>query len=179
MSPGTCARPAPVDVYIGLGSNLECPERQVASAIRTLSALPNSKLLASSRLYRTAPVGLTDQPDYINAVVRLETRLEPRALLDALQAIERAHGRRRDGTRWGPRTLDLDILLYGDERLDTPGLTIPHPELANRAFVLVPLSEIAPADLQVPGLGDLAALAARRGRDGVEPCNCLDDATTA
>lgn len=162
-------RPTAVVAYIGLGSNLADPAGQVRQAMAELDGLPESKLLARSPLYRTAPVGPADQPDYINAVVRLETRLSPLGLLAALQAIERTHGRQRDGTRWGPRTLDLDILLYGDERLREPGLQIPHPEMGNRAFVLVPLADVAPVALRVPGVGTLADLLERCPREGIAP----------
>jgi 2-amino-4-hydroxy-6-hydroxymethyldihydropteridine diphosphokinase len=168
-SPGRLTRDAPVAVWIGLGSNLQEPERQVRTAIGELAALSETRLRAVSRLYRTAPVGPPGQPDYINAAVRLKTRLTPQALLTELHRIELAHGRRRDGTRWGPRILDLDILVYGDARIDEPGLTIPHPEMARRAFVLVPLADVAPPDLAVPGAGILAELLERCERDGVEP----------
>lgn len=168
-SPGELALGVPVAVWIGLGSNLLEPERQVRTAIDELAALPASYLLAASRLYRTAPVGPPGQPDYINAAARLETGLTPQALLTELHRIELAHGRRRDGTRWGPRILDLDILVYSDARIDEPGLTIPHPEMARRAFVLVPLADVAPPDLMVPGVGILADLLERCERDGVEP----------
>ncbi len=160
-------RPTAVVAYIGLGSNLADPAAQVRQAMTDLAGLPETELFARSALYRTAPVGPADQPDYVNAVVSLKTRLSPRGLLEALQAIERAHGRRRDSTRWGPRTLDLDILLYGDERLSEPGLQIPHPELGRRAFVLVPLADVAPVALRVPGVGTLADLLERCPRQGV------------
>jgi len=162
-------RATPVVAYVGLGSNLSDPAAQVRQAMAELNGLPESELLARSPLYRTAPVGPADQPDYVNAVVSLKTRLSPRGLLEALQAIERAHGRQRDGTRWGPRTLDLDILLYGDERLSEPGLQIPHPEMGGRAFVLVPLADVAPSGLRVPGLGTLADLIERCPREGIAP----------
>jgi 2-amino-4-hydroxy-6-hydroxymethyldihydropteridine diphosphokinase len=112
-------------------------------------------------------VGPQDQPDFVNAAVRLETRLAAGELLAALQALERAHGRVRNGTRWGPRTLDLDILLFGDAVVDRPGLRIPHPELTRRAFVLVPLADVAPAGLRVPGHGVLGELLAACPRDGI------------
>jgi 2-amino-4-hydroxy-6-hydroxymethyldihydropteridine diphosphokinase len=112
-------------------------------------------------------VGPSGQPDYINAVVRLDTRLSPQTLLEGLQAVERKHGRRRDGARWGPRTLDLDILLYGSECLDKPGLRIPHPELARRAFVLAPLADVAPSELCIPELGTLVELLQRCHLEGV------------
>jgi 2-amino-4-hydroxy-6-hydroxymethyldihydropteridine diphosphokinase len=108
-------------------------------------------------------VGPQDQPDYINAAARIETRLDAYRLLHWLQAVERNHGRVRDGTRWGPRTLDLDILLYGDAVIDEPGLRIPHPRLPARSFVLVPLKDIAPRDLPIPGHGRLRELLAACG----------------
>lgn len=165
--------PAPVAAYVALGSNLQDPERQVRAAIAELAQLPSSRLIRASRLFRTAPVGPPGQPDYVNAVVCLQTRLDARALLHSLHAIEAAHGRFRDGTRWGPRILDLDILLYGELRLDEPGLTIPHPQMAVRAFVLVPLAEVAPPQLIIPD-GDghespLAGLVAGCDRAGITP----------
>ena len=153
--------------YVGIGSNLADPEGQVRRALVELAALPQSALVAGSRLYRTAPVGPQDQPDYVNAAVCLRTRLTAEGLLAALQRVERAHGRVRDGRRWGPRTLDLDILLYGEALIDRPGLRVPHPELANRAFVLVPLADIAPPRLAIPGGGSLAELIARCPCGGV------------
>ena len=160
---------AGVIAYVGIGSNLAEPEDQVRRALGELAILPESELLAYSRLYRTAPVGPQDQPDYVNAAVCLRTHLTAEGLLAVLQGVERAHGRVRDGSRWGPRTLDLDILLYGAACIDRPGLRVPHPELANRAFVLVPLADIAPASLVIPGRGQLAELLARCPREGVSP----------
>ena len=157
-----------VAAYVGIGSNLADPELQVRRAFEALAGLPDSRLLACSPLYRTAPVGPQDQPDYVNAVARLETRLSAPGLLAVLQAIERSRGRVRDGSRWGPRILDLDILLFGGACIDRPGLHLPHPELANRAFALVPLADVAPADLSVPGLGSLASMLDRCPREGVE-----------
>jgi 2-amino-4-hydroxy-6-hydroxymethyldihydropteridine diphosphokinase len=122
--------------------------------------------MACSSLYRSAPMGPANQPDYVNAVMAVETALAPLALLDALQALETAFGRVRHGERWGPRTLDLDILLYGSEILATDRLTVPHPGLAEREFVLYPLQEIAP-DLNIPGLGPLADLVRRCPRRGL------------
>ena len=132
-----------VTSYIGLGSNLDDPHQHITQAIDELDQLPHTRLDALSSRYRTAPVGPADQPDFINAVVRLETTLEPLALLDALQAIENHHQRTRT-QRWGPRTLDLDILFYADQQIDHARLTLPHPELSRRGFVLVPLLEIEP-----------------------------------
>jgi 2-amino-4-hydroxy-6-hydroxymethyldihydropteridine diphosphokinase len=125
-------------------------------------------LLACSSLYRTKPVGPRDQPDFVNAVARLCTHLDPLSLLARLQGIERAHGRVRDGTRWGPRTLDLDLLLYGREQIDEPGLRVPHPEIANRAFVLVPLAELGPEPPTIPGGRSLADLLNRASCAGIE-----------
>jgi len=150
-----------VDIaFIGLGSNLSDPCRQLQSALRALDALAGTRLLRHSSLYRSAPWGEREQPDFVNAVAMLETTLTPRELLDALLGIERLAGRVRDGTRWGPRVLDLDILLYGDRVLNESGLHVPHPHLAERAFVLLPLAEVAP-DLQVPGVGQVATLLRR------------------
>jgi len=132
-----------VSAYVGLGSNLESPRRQIASALEALDALPGTSVQSCSSLYRTAPVGYAGQPDFVNAVVCLKTALGPRQLLDALLEIEGEHGRTRS-VRNGPRTLDLDLLLHGDVRVDEPGLQVPHPRLTERAFVLVPLAEIAP-----------------------------------
>ncbi len=153
--------PAPrMPVYIGLGANLGDPRRQVEQALLQLQGLPESELARASSLYRTAPVGPADQPDFINAVARLDTGLEPLALLAALQQIECRHGRIRSGQRWGPRTLDLDILLMGDRVLNLPQLCVPHPQMHARAFVLGPLAEIAPSGLEIPGRGRLDALLA-------------------
>ena len=145
-----------VAAYIGLGSNLDDPAVQVTAAIEELADLPDTRLLTRSSLYRSAPMGPQDQPDYVNAVVQLRTALEPGVLLDELQAIEQAHGRVRS-QHWGPRTLDLDILLYGDAVIDTPHLKVPHPGIAERNFVLYPLAEID-SDLAIPGLGRVRSL---------------------
>ena len=146
-----------VSAFIGIGSNLGYPSRQVEAAIDRLSELRGSRLLARSSLYRSTPFGGVEQPDFINAAVHLETTLSPHDLLDGLQHVERAHGRERDGQRWGPRVLDLDLLVYGDSRISEPGLKVPHPGIAERNFVLLPLSEIAP-DLDIPGLGPLSSI---------------------
>jgi 2-amino-4-hydroxy-6-hydroxymethyldihydropteridine diphosphokinase len=158
-----------IAAYIGIGSNLDNPAAQVSQALSELERLPGSSLAECSALYRTAPVGLRDQPDYVNAAVRIETRLGADDLLAALQAIERRHGRLRGGIRWGPRTLDLDILLYGEEIIDRPGLRVPHPEMTSRAFVLVPLADIAPLDLRIPRAGTLGSCLDAVPRDGVQP----------
>lgn len=138
-----------VKVYIGIGSNLHEPIRQVEVAIASLNKIPNSCVSCLSSIYRSAPLGVKDQPDFINAVAQIETGLGPHALLSHLQRIEREQGRVRDGTHWGPRIIDLDILLYGDECVSADDLLIPHPELRRREFVLYPLAEIAP-DLALP-----------------------------
>lgn len=129
--------------YIGLGSNLSDPIQQVSSALHELSLLPQTRLIAQSSLYRTPPMGPPGQPDYINAVVGLETNLAADALLHELQRLEREHERQRI-IHWGPRTLDLDILLYGDAVIQSAVLQVPHPGLAQRIFVVQPLMEIAP-----------------------------------
>jgi 2-amino-4-hydroxy-6-hydroxymethyldihydropteridine diphosphokinase len=160
---------ATVIAYIGVGANLEEPQRQVRRALVELAELPRTVLRATSPLYRTEPVGPQGQPCFINAAAGIATALAPRALLAGLQQIERRHGRVRNGARWGPRTLDLDILLYGDRVVDEPGLHLPHARMHQRAFVLVPLGDIAPADLIVPGRGRLDRLLAGVGTRGVEP----------
>jgi 2-amino-4-hydroxy-6-hydroxymethyldihydropteridine diphosphokinase len=145
-----------VRAYIALGANLGRAAEQVQYGARALAALPSTKLLHCSSLYRTAPVGNTAQPDFINAVCALETTLPAPGLMQALLEIERAHGRVRD-VPGGPRTLDLDLLLYGEAVLNTADLTVPHPRLHERAFVLYPLQEIAPG-LEIPGRGRLEDL---------------------
>lgn len=130
--------------YIGLGSNLEAPRDQLQRALAALAKLPLSECVARSSLYTSAPVGPQDQPDFVNAVAAIRTRLSPLALLDQLQAIEQRH-RRLPERRWGPRTLDLDLLWYDDHTQRSPRLTLPHPEMHRRRFVLDPLAEIAPS----------------------------------
>jgi 2-amino-4-hydroxy-6-hydroxymethyldihydropteridine diphosphokinase len=150
-----------VHAYIGIGANLGDPVAQVLLACARLAQdVPGTRLIARSRLYRNPPMGPQDQPDYVNAVARIDTQLAPRALLKELQRIEADCGRQRDGTRWGPRLLDLDLLLFGDESVDEPGLRVPHPGIAERDFVLFPLQEIAPR-LVIPGHGPVAALCRR------------------
>lgn len=145
--------------YIGLGSNLNRPREQLLTALSSLAALPHSRLAAVSSFYLSEPLGPADQPCYLNAVAALDTDLAPLALLDGLQAIERCQGRRRQAQRWGPRTLDLDILLIGDLSLDLPRLKVPHYHMHARAFVLYPLAEIAP-ELNLPDGTTLAQLLA-------------------
>lgn len=146
----------PAIAFVALGSNLDAPREQVARGMLEIGALPETRLVKRSSLYRTAPVGFLEQPDFINAVVMVETALAPHALLDGLLAIERRHGRVREFTN-APRTLDLDVLLYGDLVLHEHGLTLPHPRMHERAFVLQPLAEIAP-DTVIPGRGRVADL---------------------
>jgi len=160
--------PQRVTAYVGLGSNLERPILQVSAALEALARLPRTELIARSSLYRTRPVGPPDQPDYINAVAGLSTALSAEALLDELQALEQRQGRVRGAERWGPRTLDLDLLLYGLERIGGERLQVPHPRMAERGFVLYPLAEIAPPDLEIPGHGRLADLLKGRLGEGVE-----------
>jgi 2-amino-4-hydroxy-6-hydroxymethyldihydropteridine diphosphokinase len=145
--------------YVGLGANLGDPARQLEQALRELDALPGTRLRARSSLYRSAPVGYADQPDFVNAVAELETALPAIELLAELQAIEARHGRGRSFAN-APRTLDLDLLLFGDERIEAPGLTVPHPRMHERAFVLMPLVEIAP-QAALPGHGKASALLER------------------
>ena len=130
--------------FIALGSNQDDPQAQVRRAFRELEQLPRSQLLGCSSLYRSAPLGPQDQPAFINAVAMLDTRLSPHELLDALQAIEQRAGRVRKAERWGPRILDLDLLLYAEQMMDTPRLQVPHYHMHARSFVLYPLAELAP-----------------------------------
>jgi 2-amino-4-hydroxy-6-hydroxymethyldihydropteridine diphosphokinase len=143
--------------YIGLGSNLGDREATLRRALARLNAWPGIRVLAVSRFRETEPVGFTDQPMFVNAVAAVATELDPRPLLEALLAIEQAMGRTREGPRFGPRTIDLDLLVYEDRVVDEPGLRVPHPRLHERAFVLEPLAELQPA-LIVPGVGALETL---------------------
>ena len=146
-------------VYIGVGSNLDTPENQVRQAFVSLAELPNSILVSQSGLYRSSPMGPSDQPDFINAVAALLTQSNARILLQLLQDIERKQGRVRNGERWGPRTLDLDLLAFGGQIINEDDLIVPHPGIAERNFVLLPWQEIA-AHFHVPGQTDVAVLAA-------------------
>lgn len=148
-----------VRAYIGLGGNLDRPDARIKSARAAIHAISGVSEAGFSSLYQSAPMGPRDQPDFVNAVMAVDTVLAPLDLLDELQAIETAAGRVRQGERWGPRTLDLDLLLFGDCTLHSERLTLPHPGLAEREFVLYPLREIAP-ELRIPGLGRLADLCA-------------------
>lgn len=145
-----------IRAYVAFGANLGDPAAAFAEALQRLDALPATRVAARSSLYRSAPVGVDGQPDYINAVIALDTALAPRALLDALLAIEHDAGRRRD-VALAPRTMDLDLLLHGEAVVDEPGLQIPHPRMHERAFALLPLAEIDPAAL-IPGRGRVAEL---------------------
>lgn len=155
-----------MQVYIGLGSNLADPEQQILSAIEDIAAMKDTTLTQQSSLYSSPPMGPQDQPDYINAVVSIDTPLSAHQLLDALQQIEQQHGRIRK-RHWGERTLDLDILLFADKVIEDERLSIPHPGMASRAFVLYPLAEIAP-ELNIPGMGELKALLEQCPREGLE-----------
>ncbi|MGY1457232.1 MULTISPECIES: 2-amino-4-hydroxy-6-hydroxymethyldihydropteridine diphosphokinase [unclassified Luteimonas] len=161
---------APVRACVGLGGNIGDVAAVLREALAALDALPGTRLLSASGFYRTPAWGLEAQPDFVNAAAVLDTALSPHALLEALLGIERAHGRERaaDGRRWGPRTLDLDLLLYGDAVIDEPGLVVPHPHLHARAFVLVPLAEVMP-DAEVPGHGRVDALLATVDAGGIHP----------
>ena len=142
--------------YIGLGSNLSQPAQQLRSALDCLNNLPETRLTRCSSFYRSAPVGPGEQPDYVNAVAELETALPPLQLLNRLQAIEAEHGRERS-IRWGARTLDLDILLFGQQCIDGERLQVPHPRMGERNFVLLPLAELEP-QLQLPTGESIQAL---------------------
>ena len=159
-----------IEAYIGLGSNLDNPLQQVVSAASEIKELASVKNITLSPLYISQPVGPQDQPDYVNAVMRINTCLEPSHLLKQLRAIEHDHARIRS-VRWGARTLDLDILLYNNQIIDLADLVVPHPELANRAFVLYPLADIAPSDLWVPKKGVLSDLLAACPSQGLHRMN--------
>lgn len=154
-----------IPAYIGLGGNLGDPAAQLRAALAALADLPHSRLVAVSSLYCSRAIGPGEQPDYLNAAARLDTALDPEALLDALQAIEQVHGRERL-VRWGARTLDLDLLLYGDQQIESARLSVPHPRLVERNFVLQPLAEIAPA-LRLPDGRALQPLAEASGWEGL------------
>jgi 2-amino-4-hydroxy-6-hydroxymethyldihydropteridine diphosphokinase len=153
--------------YVALGSNLGDSRRYLSEAIEAMARLPSTRVTARSRLYLTPPWGMLEQPPFLNAAVQLDTGLSADDLLDALLAIERAAGRIRDGERWGPRTLDLDLLHMDGVRRDGERLTLPHPRIAERAFVLLPLADLAP-ELDLPGQGKVGALLAALDRSGCE-----------
>jgi 2-amino-4-hydroxy-6-hydroxymethyldihydropteridine diphosphokinase len=152
--------------YVGVGSNLEDPRAQVLEAIARVGKLPQTRLVLTSRLYRSRPVGPVAQPEFVNAAAGILTQLDATALFQNLHAIESAMGRPDPHEHWGPRIIDLDLLAYGRERRSDPELTLPHPGIVERNFVLYPLSEIAP-DLDVPGLGRVADLAAAVTAEGL------------
>jgi 2-amino-4-hydroxy-6-hydroxymethyldihydropteridine diphosphokinase len=151
--------------YVAIGSNLDDPRSRVVTAFEALGRLPESRALVRSRLYRSAPLGPRDQPDFLNAAAGFVTRLGARALLGQLLEIERAMGRERT-VRWGPRVIDLDLVWLHGEILDEPGLTLPHPGVSSRNFVLYPLNDIAPT-LTIPGVGTIRDLLPRVGDEGI------------
>lgn len=151
--------------YIALGSNLEQPELQLQRAVDNIDSVPDMTVTACSKLYQSDPVGPVGQPDYCNAVVAVNTSLKPLQLLNSLQSIENAHGRIRS-VRWGPRTLDLDILLYGDQIIESERLTVPHYQMHVRNFVLCPLLDIAP-ELELPDGKQLKAMVDKLGYQGL------------
>jgi 2-amino-4-hydroxy-6-hydroxymethyldihydropteridine diphosphokinase len=153
-------------VFIGLGSNLEKPLEQIKTAIKDMKNMADTELVACSSLYKSPPMGPQDQPDYINAVIELDTILTPHKLLDELQKIEQQHGRVRN-RHWGERTLDLDVLVYGEQILNDDRLAVPHPGIAERAFVVYPLAELD-RDLVIPGLGKVGQLVKTCPRDGLQ-----------
>lgn len=159
--------PDPALAYIALGANLDNPVQQIELASNELDSLPDTRVLTRSRLYRSRPAGFTNQPDFVNAVACLETQLAPRRLLDLLLGIEHRHGRVRT-FRNSPRTLDLDILLFGDLVLNEPNLHVPHPRMHERVFVLLPLCEIAP-DCTIPGVGVVMDILAGLDKEGIQP----------
>jgi 2-amino-4-hydroxy-6-hydroxymethyldihydropteridine diphosphokinase len=152
--------------YVGLGSNLDEPAMQIRRALAAMAGLPRTQVRLHSSLYGSKPMGVVPQPDYVNAVAGLLTQLEATELFGELRSLERDLGHIRTAQRWGPRRIDLDLLLYGQLRLEGPELQLPHPGLALRNFVLYPLRELAP-ELQVPGCGRIAELAARVSPEGI------------
>ncbi|MED5503024.1 MAG: 2-amino-4-hydroxy-6-hydroxymethyldihydropteridine diphosphokinase [Pseudomonadota bacterium] len=155
-----------ITAYIAVGSNLADPVSQAKQAIEALKTLPNSEFVRASSLYSSTPMGPQNQPDYINAVVAIKTNLTPLELLDCTQAIEQEQGRVRKEERWGPRTLDLDMILYGNEVIDSERLTVPHYGMREREFVLYPLAEIAPS-LQLPDGTEVSSLLEQVDRNGL------------
>ena len=153
--------------YVALGSNLSDPARQVENAMDALAGMADTRLVSRSSLWKSQPLGPSDQPDFVNAVAGLLTTAAPQAFLAALKAIERRLGRTLPVVRWGPRVIDLDLLLYGDRQAEEPDLTLPHAGLHQRNFVLYPLAEIA-AELWVPGRGRVRTLKRRAAGDGLE-----------
>lgn len=162
-----------VQVYIGLGSNLDNPEQKIASALKNLNEIKDTRLVKDSGLFKSPPMGPQDQPDYLNAVALIETSLSAEVLLDQLQLIENNHGRIRS-RHWGERTLDLDILLYGTDMINTERLTVPHIGLTQREFVLYPLQKISP-ELNVPGKGNIMDLIEACPVSGIEYLGAIND----
>jgi 2-amino-4-hydroxy-6-hydroxymethyldihydropteridine diphosphokinase len=154
--------------YVALGANLGDPAAKLREAFERLAALPGSRLVARSRLWQSAPLGPVAQPEFVNAAAGLLTTLEPRPLLDALKALEREMGRAQPVVRWGPRLIDLDLVMLSDLRVDEPDLALPHPGVHERNFVLYPLAEFAP-ELWIPGRGRVRRLAAEVGAAGLQP----------
>ncbi len=154
--------------YVALGSNLDDPRRQVENAFAGLAGLTDTRLVLRSRLWRSAPMGPQDQPEFVNAVAGLLTRQEPQTFLENLRGLERRLGKVQPAVRWGPRLIDIDLLLVGDARSDEPGLQLPHAGLHQRNFVLYPLAEIAPM-LWVPDRGRVCRLLEKVPGDGIEP----------
>ena len=152
--------------YVALGSNLDDPPTQVARALTALEGLRGSRMVARSSLYRSRPFGPVAQPDFVNAVAGMLTTLDATAMLAELKALEERLGRERPIVRWGPRRIDLDLLVHGTTRIDEPEIEVPHPGIAERVFVLAPLAEVAP-DLDVPGAGRVRTLAARVDSSGL------------
>ena len=155
-----------IPAYVALGSNLDDPHAQVLRAFEALAAVRGSRLVARSSLYRSPPLGPVAQPDFLNAVAGILTTLPAREFLAELKSLEERLGRARPVQRWGPRRIDLDLLVHGTARVDEPGLTVPHPGIAERQFVLEPLAEIAP-ELEVPGVGRVRTLAGRVSTVGI------------
>ncbi len=155
-----------VDSFVGLGSNLDNPVQHINKAHQAIAGLSGVEEIAFSPLYNSRPVGPQDQPDFVNAVIHIKTRLSALDLLSQMQQIENAHGRVRS-RHWGERTLDLDLLLYGQHSIKDPNLTVPHPEMPKRNFVLYPLADIAKKDLLIPGFGRLVELLAHCPADGL------------
>ena len=153
--------------YIGLGSNLNGPTAQIESALDALGNIAETRVFARSSLYRSAPLGGVEQPDFVNAAAAVMTTLGARELLDELHAIERSQGRERGGQRWGPRVIDLDLLVFSSAVCRDDGLSVPHPGIAERNFVLLPLREIAP-DLVIPGVGRVASLPINEAEPAIE-----------
>ena len=152
--------------YIGLGSNMDSPRQHITTAIQSLGEIQSTRIINVSSLYKSKPMGPQNQDDYINAVVQIETEMEPTELLNYLQAIENRHGRVR-AEHWGPRTIDLDILMFGNEIIQNDRLTVPHPQITKRSFVIVPLAEIAP-DVVIPEKGLVSELLLSIDQDGLE-----------